>query len=268
MNFNRRNQNPFSNKTNKTNIITKTNITNKKISLDKIFITIGIIIIVALIIYIIICYINFNQAICHEQKSFFNYIFDFYDSNPCIHETDPTPPPPSPKPVAKSNSFNILPIIDKKEVFHIANQDYTYDQAKCKCESYGSRLATKDEVTEAYNNGANWCTYGWVNNQSAYYPVQKCTWDKMQEDNKQLPKYARKFCGRNPGLNGGYFTNPSLKFGVNCFGVKPKGKIIKEKKAECAAQNFCELKSNFQAANKLETDEIVGFNEDTWKQET
>jgi hypothetical protein len=263
MNFNKKNQNQFSNM----NRINKTNILNKKTNLDTIFISIGIIIIISLIIYLIICYIHFNQAICHEQKSYFNYIFDFNDSNPCIHETDPTPLPP-PKPVIKSNPFNILPIIDKKEVFHIANQDYTYDQAKCKCESYGSRLANKDEITEAYNNGANWCTYGWVNNQSAYYPVQKCTWDKIQNENEHLPKYAKKFCGRNPGLNGGYFSNPTLKFGVNCYGVKPKGKIIKEKKAECESQNFCQLKTNFQSANRLESDEIVGFNENTWKQET
>ena len=29
----------------------------------------------------------------------------------------------------------------------------------------------------------------------------------------------KKSCGR-PGLNGGYFDNPNLKFGVNCYGVK------------------------------------------------
>ena len=27
-------------------------------------------------------------------------------------------------------------------------------------------------------------------------------------------------CGR-PGINGGYIANPSIKFGVNCYGVKP-----------------------------------------------
>ena len=27
-----------------------------------------------------------------------------------------------------------------KEVFHISNQDYTYNQAKCKCNAYGARL--------------------------------------------------------------------------------------------------------------------------------
>ena len=32
-------------------------------------------------------------------------------------------------------------------------------------------------------------------------------------------------CGR-PGINGGYFQNPNIKFGVNCFGIKPKAKDI------------------------------------------
>jgi hypothetical protein len=27
-------------------------------------------------------------------------------------------------------------------------------------------------------------------------------------------------CGR-PGINGGYFDNPEMRFGVNCFGAKP-----------------------------------------------
>ncbi len=27
-------------------------------------------------------------------------------------------------------------------------------------------------------------------------------------------------CG-TPGINGGYFDNPELRFGVNCYGVKP-----------------------------------------------
>ena len=28
-------------------------------------------------------------------------------------------------------------------------------------------------------------------------------------------------CGR-PGINGGYMANPNLKFGVNCYGDKPR----------------------------------------------
>ncbi len=50
----------------------------------------------------------------------------------------------------------------------------------------------------------------------ALYPTQKSTWEKLQ---KGSPEY-RSACGR-PGVNGGYFDNPELRFGVNCYGVKP-----------------------------------------------
>lgn len=235
---------------------------NKIKSLDNnskikyIIISIFVLIIIGLIIYIGICYNNYSNTICHEKKDFFNYILDFTDSDVCIQKNAPVIVKPQ-KPVSASIPLN------KKEVFHIANQDYSYEQAKCKCESYGARLATKEEITEAYNNGANWCTYGWTDKQSAYYPVQKCEWDKLQSENERLPKNQQKFCGM-PGLNGGFFANPILKFGVNCYGVKPKGKIVQAKQPYCPPMNFCKLESNFEASHKLDTDEIVGFNNEQW----
>ena len=33
-------------------------------------------------------------------------------------------------------------------------------------------------------------------------------------------------CGR-PGVNGGYFDNPNIKFGVNCYGQKPDAERTK-----------------------------------------
>ena len=48
-----------------------------------------------------------------------------------------------------------------KEVFHIFNNVYTYNEAKEACEDYDARLASYDEIESAYNNGANWCSYGW-----------------------------------------------------------------------------------------------------------
>ena len=224
-------------------------------------ITGGIIILSLIIIYIIICAIHYNNSVCFEKKSFIYYLFDVFDSNSCVHETDPNPPPPPSK--SSTKSFDPLSFIEKKEVFHIGNQDYTYEQSKCKCESYGARLAKKSEVIDSYNNGANWCTYGWSENQSAYYPVQQCDWDEMNRKNESLPHNMKQFCGM-PGVNGGYFANPNLKFGVNCYGVKPKGNINKEKKPFCPPMNFCKLEQNFEASHKLDTDEITGFNTDNW----
>jgi hypothetical protein len=53
----------------------------------------------------------------------------------------------------------------------------------------------------------------------AVYPTQKATWDILQSG----PEKDRLSCGR-PGLNGGYFDNPELRYGVNCYGTKPDQK--------------------------------------------
>ena len=102
------------------------------------------------------------------------------------------------------------------EVFNISNNLYTYDDAQAICSSYDAKLATYDQIEEAYNDGAEWCSYGWSDNQMIYFPTQKATWDKLQKTKKH-----KNDCGR-PGVNGGYMANPYVKFGVNCFGKKPK----------------------------------------------
>ena len=108
----------------------------------------------------------------------------------------------------------------KKEVFHITNNNYTYNQAKDICEIYDSRLATYDEIEKAYDNGANWCSYGWSKDQLALFPTQK----KVYNELKKITGHEND-CGR-PGINGGYFKNPNIQFGVNCFGEKPKASPV------------------------------------------
>lgn len=103
----------------------------------------------------------------------------------------------------------------KKQVYHIPNNKYNYLDGKAICKAYGGRLAKYDEMETAYENGANWCSYGWSSDQMALFPTQKKTWDKLQ--NK---KGHENDCGR-PGINGGYIDNPNVRFGVNCFGPKP-----------------------------------------------
>jgi hypothetical protein len=116
-------------------------------------------------------------------------------------------------------SGNVLSgnIIAKKpdEVFNISNNLYSYDDAQAICTSYGARLANYDEIEDAYNHGGEWCNYGWSEGQMILFPTQKSTWDKLQKNDK-----TKNNCGR-PGVNGGYIHNPSVKFGVNCFGQKP-----------------------------------------------
>jgi hypothetical protein len=102
------------------------------------------------------------------------------------------------------------------EVFNIANNLYTYDDAQAICKAYGARLATYDDIEEAYDDGGEWCNYGWSANQMAFFPTQKSTWENLQKT-----KNHKNDCGR-PGVNGGYFDNPNIRFGVNCYGKKPQ----------------------------------------------
>ena len=98
---------------------------------------------------------------------------------------------------------------------NISNNLYTYDDAQAICSAYGAKLANYDQLEDAYKHGAEWCNYGWSDDQMAFFPTQKSTWDTLQKSEK-----SKNNCGR-PGINGGYFANPYIKFGVNCFGKKP-----------------------------------------------
>ena len=104
------------------------------------------------------------------------------------------------------------------EVFHLSDAQFTYDEASAVCAAYDSQLATLEQILEAYNSGAEWCGYGWSAGGMALYPTQKATWTELQ---REIDPGKRTACGR-PGVNGGYF-DPMNKFGVNCFGFKPKG---------------------------------------------
>ena len=104
------------------------------------------------------------------------------------------------------------------QVFNIRDNIFTYNEAKAVCAAHNARLATLQEMIDAYKNGANWCSYGWSDGQLALYPTQKEYWAKLQMDGRNA-----KQCGE-PGLNGGYFHNADFKFGANCFGKKPEPK--------------------------------------------
>jgi hypothetical protein len=104
----------------------------------------------------------------------------------------------------------------KKQVFNIPGNYYDYENAKALCKAYGSEIATYDQIEKSYNNGAEWCNYGWSAGQQALFPTQKKTYDHLQT----IPGHEND-CGRT-GINGGYMANPRLRFGVNCYGNKPR----------------------------------------------
>jgi heme/copper-type cytochrome/quinol oxidase subunit 2 len=152
----------------------------------------------------------------------------------------------------------------KKQVFNIPGNYYNYENAKALCKAYGANLATYDQIEHAYNNGAEWCNYGWSANQLALFPTQKKTYDNLQN----IPGHEND-CGR-AGVNGGYMANPNIKFGVNCFGYKPK---ITEEEDELmktatpypeTAQDIAFQKRVDYWKNKIDEILVSPFNYSTW----
>lgn len=126
--------------------------------------------------------------------------------------------PPKKEETPQPSNAKLLGQTIGSEVFHINDQQFTYDEASAVCAAYDSELATLEQIMEAFAEGAEWCSYGWSAGGMALYPTQKATWQLLQNE---VDPGRRTRCGR-PGVNGGYF-DPSNKFGVNCFGFKPKG---------------------------------------------
>ena len=104
----------------------------------------------------------------------------------------------------------------EKQVYHIPGNKYTFDNARAVCKAYGNRLANYKEIENAYQNGADWCSYGWSEDQMALFPTQMERWERLQKIEGH-----ENDCGR-PGINGGYIANPNVRFGVNCYGYRPK----------------------------------------------
>ena len=122
----------------------------------------------------------------------------------------------APEPTGISFNWSLPFPVGVPEVFYIADDKYTYNEAADVCAVYDSELATYDQVLDAYGKGAEWCGYGWTLGGMALYPTQDRTWNFLQQEDDTR---KRKSCGR-PGVNGGYF-DLNTKFGVNCYGVKP-----------------------------------------------
>ena len=162
---------------------------------------------------------------------------------------------------------NIAPIPEikiKKQVFHIPGNKYNYNNADALCKAYGARLANYNEIEDAYKNGAEWCSYGWSSDQMALFPTQKKTWDYLQ-----TVEGHQNDCGR-PGINGGFIDNKNVRFGVNCFGYKPKRT---EEEAELMELNSVYPKSAEDVAqdkrvdywrNKINQIIVAPFNRTVW----
>jgi hypothetical protein len=129
----------------------------------------------------------------------------------------------TPSSFSDNNGFDFAsPELDK-QVFHVSNNLYTYPEAQAVCRAFGGQLATYEQIEEAYAQGADWVQYGWSEGQYAYFPLQVETWKNIQKAIKQNGGVCKnpQLASLRPGISGGYFGNPNLRFGVNCYGVKP-----------------------------------------------
>jgi hypothetical protein len=164
----------------------------------------------------------------------------------------------------KYESPTVPQIKFRKQVFNIPGNYYTYDNAKALCSAYNSELASYDQIEKAYDNGAEWCNYGWSADQLALFPTQKKTYNTLQT----IPGHEND-CGR-PGVNGGYIANPNVRYGANCYGYKPKmgneeEELMKTSSPypETREDKIFQEKVDFMK-NNLDKILVSPFNHNTW----
>ena len=144
---------------------------------------------------------------------------------------------------------------DSKEaqVFNISDNIFRYDQAAGACKKFGAKVATVDQLKEAYKQGANWCNYGWTEGGYALYPIQPGYFNSIQSSESCKWK-----CGPKPGIVGGtgefkLKNSKSMTLGVNCYGVPPPAEDRKEVVLDCQRKNA----ALDDALNKISKDDMM-----------
>ena len=163
-------------------------------------------IMIGIVVFILVLLLAFNAFKYFFSVDIYAYISDLFSNKPKID-------------IVVDQSYEASPVPSirwKKQVFNIPGNYYNYENAKALCKAYGADLATYKQLEEAYESGAEWCNYGWSKDQMALFPTQQKTFDNLQK----IAGHEHD-CGR-PGINGGYIANPNVRFGVNCYGNKPR----------------------------------------------
>jgi len=147
--------------------------------------------------------------------------------------------------------------ISKNEVFLVRNNIFKTGDGPKVCKGlFNAKFATKDQLNESYNNGANWCNYGWASNGNAYYPLQN------DVDNAS--------CSGTKGLNGGKIEDKDYKLGVLCYGVKPDeskytnlDKIYQE---SSFAEDDIKMLEDYRKRLAVGGIKVAPFNDKAWSQ--
>jgi hypothetical protein len=143
----------------------------------------------------------------------------------------------------------------KNQTFHVQGK-FDYMNAKAICKAYGGKIANINQVTDAYEKGAEWCNYCWSDDHMVLFPTQYKTWQSYQEIGK------KELCGR-PGVNGGYNNNLLQQLGVNCFGKKPA--LNGPMPTQPVPQSSVDKRVKYWT-DKLSTLTVTPFNYENWNE--
>jgi hypothetical protein len=135
----------------------------------------------------------------------------------------------------------------ENEPWLIKDQIWTYPEAYQKCKAYGARLATKNEIVQAYNKGLQAPMYGWGQGEEAWQAIQPCSYVEMRRQGLSPAP---------PGVQGGRF-DPNIRFGAFCYGVKPPGEVVVPKSDQCPYPEVCQR--NPDACKPEKSDHIAAF---------
>jgi hypothetical protein len=223
-------------------------------------------VIVAVIVTIFIVFKNQLADTWNNTKEMVNGFFGPKKEPTPEPVPEPSPMPEGPQPPMSNASEQsmmekILP--GGADVFNVSSNKYTYYDAEPLCKALGAELATYDQVKDAWKKGADWCNYGWVKGQLAVYPTGDETYKKLQAG----PEEQKMACGV-PGVNGGFFDNPEMRFGVTCVGKKPPQSKhdadVAAKGAPLSPDAFAFDKKVNQFKSEADQIGILPFNGNTW----
>ena len=105
------------------------------------------------------------------------------------------------KPPRQDKDYYYLGDPKDTQLYHIFKNVYTFDEAKEECVKRNGVLADPQQLANAYTSGANWCSWGWTGDGTAYLPSKT------------------KDCNKDIGLLNGKKIDPYLRLGTNCYGV-------------------------------------------------
>lgn len=225
---------------------------------------IPVVIFLVMVAVIVTIFIVFKNQLTDTWNNTKEMVSGFF--GPKKAEPEPVAPPmPEASPAVEHSEQSVMEKIlpGGSDVFNVSSNKYTYYDAQPLCKALGAELATYDQVKDAWKKGADWCNYGWVKGQLAVYPTGDETYKKLQAG----PEEQKMACGV-PGVNGGFFDNPEMRFGVTCVGKKPPqskhDSTIAAKGAPLSPDAFAFDKKVNQFKSEADQIGILPFNGNTW----